>query len=129
MESAKTVRLDKWLWAVRVFKTRSQAAEASRGHKIEIGGHPVKPAREVHVGEVVIVRKDGITRTYKVLGLTEQRLSAALAKDHCEDLTPPEELERLKERMAAVPVFPKGWGRPTKKSRRELDALTQPPEQ
>jgi ribosome-associated heat shock protein Hsp15 len=124
MQSADTVRLDKWLWAVRIFKTRSLAAEACRGHKVSIMNQNAKPARDLRIGEVVQVRKDGILRSYKVLGLIEQRVGAGLVANFAEDLTSPAELELLKERKTAPgPVFAKGWGRPEKKDRRMLERL------
>ena len=123
MQATEPVRIDKWLWAARVFKTRALATEACRGNKVEIKGAPVKPARPVQVGEVITIRKDGIQRVFRVLGQIERRVSGQAAKAFIEDLTPPEELARLKERIEseALTAYPKGWGRPTKKDRRKLD--------
>jgi ribosome-associated heat shock protein Hsp15 len=86
---ADSVRIDKWLWAVRVFKTRSQATEACKKGRVEIGNLPVKPSRDVHPGEVVKVRKPPLTRNFKVLALAEKRMSAKLTTDFVEDVTPP----------------------------------------
>ncbi len=116
------VRIDKWLWAVRLFKTRSQATEACKKGRVEIGDLPVKPSREVHPGEVVKVRKPPLTRSFKVLALAEKRMSAKLAAGYAEDVTPPEELEILdiQKQMNWI-SRERGAGRPTKKDRRELD--------
>jgi len=84
---AEHVRIDKWLWAVRIFKTRSQATEACKKGRVTIGDLPVKASREVHPGEVVKVRKPPFTRSFKVLGLAEKRMGAKLAGDFVEDVT------------------------------------------
>lgn len=119
---ADSVRIDKWLWAVRVFKTRSQATEACRKGRVEIGDLPVKPSRDVHPGEVVKVRKPPLTRSLKVLALAEKRMSAKLAADFVEDVTPPEEFEILEmQKQMNWNSRDRGAGRPTKKERRKLD--------
>jgi ribosome-associated heat shock protein Hsp15 len=121
------VRIDKWLWAVRIFKTRSIATDACRNGRVTIGGQPVKPSREVRVGETIVVFKDELTRTFKVLGLLEQRVGAPLAKEYVEDLTPASEFEKKREPKFLPPMFrPKGAGRPTKKDRRALDKVNGP---
>jgi ribosome-associated heat shock protein Hsp15 len=119
---AEDVRVDKWLWAVRIYKTRSQASEACRKGHVSIGNLPVKPSRSVHVGEVVKVRKSPITRSFKILELAEKRMSAKLTVDYLEDVTPPEELEiqEMQKNMRWL-ERDRGTGRPTKKDRRELD--------
>lgn len=117
------LRLDKWLWAVRAFKTRTQAAEACRLGRVTIGGQHVKPARGVAVGEVISVRQYEITRTLKVLGWLDRRVGAAAAKAYCQDLTPASEYEKRRApNFQPVALRPKGSGRPTKKERRALDA-------
>jgi ribosome-associated heat shock protein Hsp15 len=119
---AENVRIDKWLWAVRVFKTRSQATEACKKGRVEIGDLPVKPSRDVHPGEVVKVRKPPLTRSFKVLALAEKRMSAKLAADFVEDVTPPEEFEILEMQKQMNWISrDRGAGRPTKKERRKLD--------
>ena len=119
---AEGVRIDKWLWAVRIFKTRSQATEACRKGHISIEEMPVKPSRDVHVGEVVKVRKPPISRSFKVLDLTEKRMGAKLVHNYLEDVTPAEELELLEmQKHMHWSVRDKGTGRPTKKDRRDLD--------
>ncbi len=119
---AEGVRIDKWLWAVRIFKTRSQATEACRKGHVSIGNLPVKPSRAVHVGEVVKVRKSPIVRSFKILELTGKRMSAKLTADFLEDVTPAEELEiqEMQKNMLWI-TRDRGTGRPTKKDRRELD--------
>jgi len=116
------LRIDKWLWAVRIYKTRSQATESCRKGHVTIANLPVKPSRSVHVGEVVKVRKSPIVRSFKVLGLAEKRMSAKLTEDFLEDVTPAEELEiqEMQKNMRWI-TRDRGTGRPTKKDRRELD--------
>lgn len=119
---AENVRVDKWLWAVRVFKTRSQATEACRKGHVSIDDLPVKPSRIVHPDEIVKVRKAPIERSFKVLALAEKRMSAKLAADFVEDVTPPEELEiiEMQKNMRWL-TRDRGTGRPTKKDRRDID--------
>lgn len=119
---AEGVRIDKWLWAVRIFKTRSQATEACKKGHISIGDMPVKASRDIHVGEIVKVRKPPISRSFKVLGLTEKRMGAKLVADFFVDITPKEELELLEmQKHMGWSVRDRGTGRPTKKDRRDLD--------
>lgn len=124
IEPAQHVRIDKWLWAVRVYKTRTVAAEACRGGHVKIGGDAVKASREVHVGETFEARVGVVNRTVKVLGLLEKRVGAAAVKAFMEDLTPPEEYQKARE-AAMQPQFsrPRGSGRPTKKDRRDIEKL------
>ena len=119
---AEDVRVDKWLWAVRIYKTRSQSTEACRKGHVSIGNLPVKPSRAVHIGEVVKVRKSPVVRSFKILAMAEKRMSAKLIVDFLEDVTPPEELEiqKMQNNMRWISRDP-GTGRPTKKDRRELD--------
>lgn len=119
-----TARLDKWLWAVRLFKTRSLAAESIRAGAVSINDRPAKPAREVQAGETVVVQQGVVTRTLRVIGAPASRVGAKLVAQYCTDLTPPEEFEKLKaSRVERVLARPKGSGRPTKRDRRELDRL------
>lgn len=118
------VRLDKWLWAVRLYKSRSLAAEACSNGKVQINGQDTKPARTVHLGEVITARTGDITRTMKVKGLLETRVGAKLVTNYLDDLTPPEELNKPRDPNFMTPVLrPKGAGRPTKRDRRRLDGL------
>jgi ribosome-associated heat shock protein Hsp15 len=119
-----SARLDKWLWAVRLFKTRSLAATAIRVGAVAINEQPAKPSREVHAGEIVTVQQGLITRTLRVVGAPAGRVGAKLVPEYCTDLTPPEEFEKLRvSRLERVLARPKGSGRPTKRERREVDRL------
>lgn len=119
---ADGVRIDKWLWAVRIYKTRSQATEACKKGQVSVNDLPVKPSREIHVDEVVKVRKEQISRSFKVLALSGKRMGAKLVADFLEDVTPPEELEVLEmQKHMRWSTREKGTGRPTKKDRRDLD--------
>ena len=119
-----TVRIDKYVWAIRCFKTRSEATEACKGNKVQINGVPVKPSKEVRIGDVIAVRKGIIQYTYKVLQLTENRMGAQLVPDFAENLTPQSELDKAHApRETFFVKRDRGTGRPTKKERRELDAL------
>lgn len=119
---ADTIRVDKWLWAVRVFKTRSKASEACRKGNVTVGDLSVKPSRIVHVGEIIKVRKAPITKSLKVLALSGKRMGAKVIVDFVEDVTPAEELELLEmQKNMRWSNRDRGTGRPTKKDRRELD--------
>ncbi len=116
------VRVDKWLWAVRVFKTRSIATDAVRKGRVMIDDLPVKPSRVLKVGDVVQVRKSPITYRYRVLKLAEKRMGAKLVSDYMEDITPQTELEILEvQKNMGWFQRERGTGRPTKKERRDLD--------
>lgn len=121
MNGPTTVRIDKWLWAVRIYKTRSLATDACRSGRVTIAGQSVKPSRDVRINDLIEARTGDITRTIKVMGLLEQRVGTQAAKQFAEDLTPASEYEKPKQR-ALQPLFhrPKGMGRPTKKDRRDL---------
>ena len=111
-------RLDKWLWAVRLYKTRSLAAQACREGRVMIGGQRVKPARAVHVGEIFTAKTGDLLRTVKVLGAPGSRVSAKLVPEFLEDLTPASEFQKQRERLPAAFTWNQGSGRPTKKDRR-----------
>lgn len=114
--------MDKWLWAARVFKSRNLALEACRGGHVRIGGNAVKAARPVHVGETIVVRTPGLTRTLRVLSLTDRRVGAKLVATLFEDLTPPEEILQARASFAQqVLTRPRGAGRPTKRERRLIE--------
>ena len=118
------IRIDKWLWAVRVFKTRSLAAEACKAGRVTIDDKPVKPSREVKIGDIISVRINPIVKTVKVIQLIKNRVSAKLAVDSCEDLTPKEEYDKLKmTRELNYEIRDRGVGRPTKKERRIITKL------
>ena len=117
----KQVRIDKWLWAVRIFKTRNLATEACKKGKIIIDGQPVKPSRVVKSNDVVNVKKPPVLYSYRVKGLLGKRLSARLVQEYCENITPVSEFEKLKVRERFFVVRDRGAGRPTKKERRVID--------
>jgi ribosome-associated heat shock protein Hsp15 len=118
------VRIDKWLWAVRIFKTRSLAAEACQKGHVKIGDMAVKPSRDLKGGEVIKVRMSPIEREYRVKLLTDKRMSAQLAVNFVEDITPVETLDFLNSVKAYGFEFrPRGAGRPTKRDRRMIDKL------
>ncbi|MEG0808195.1 MAG: S4 domain-containing protein [Alistipes sp.] len=118
------IRLDKYLWAVRIFKTRSDAAEAIRTNKVQINGAPVKPSREVRIGDVVSVRKVQVTYSYKVIDRVSSRLPAKDVAQYCLNITPAEELAKLNiPRETIFIARDRGTGRPTKKERRDLDSV------
>jgi ribosome-associated heat shock protein Hsp15 len=123
MDLPGKMRIDKWLWAVRLFKTRSLATEACKKGRIIIQGVEVKPSREVKPGETILVRKLPLVYTIKVTALTHNRLPAARVKEFMDDITSPEELEKLKINDHAFFIRDKGTGRPTKKDRRLMDDL------
>lgn len=127
MQEERSVRIDKWLWAVRIFKTRSQATDACRKGRILIGNAPVKPSRNIHRGEIIIVKKLPVIYTYRVKETLAKRVSAKTVKDFAEDLTPESEIIKLEK--AAVPRIlyrRRGEGRPTKKERRTIDRFRDP---
>ena len=118
------LRIDKYLWAIRVFKTRSEATEACKGGKVKVAGIPAKPSRTIQAGEVIQVRKGIVTYTYKVLRPLENRVGAKLVPDYAENLTPEEEMEKLKAPVESFFVTrDRGAGRPTKKDRRAMEQL------
>lgn len=120
------VRIDKWLWAVRLFKTRSIAIEACKKGRITIKGVTVKPSRMIKVGDVIEVRRPPVTYSFEVLNLSENRMGAKLVPDFMKDVTAPSQLEILE--MSKVSGFvdrARGTGRPTKKDRRDLEQFTE----
>ncbi|NBJ07362.1 RNA-binding S4 domain-containing protein [Alistipes sp. Z76] len=118
------IRLDKYLWAVRVFKTRSDAAEAIRNNRVAVNGGYCKPSREVREGDIIEVKRMPVVYRYKVTGLVSSRQPAKNVPDYCVNITPQEELDKLSAPRETVFVFrERGTGRPTKKERREIDAL------
>ena len=118
------IRLDKYLWAVRVFKTRSDAADAIRNNRVLVNDAYAKPSREVKEGDIISVKKMPVTYSYKVLDLVSSRQGAKLVPQYCLNITPQEELDKLTTPRETIFVFrERGTGRPTKKERREIDAL------
>lgn len=120
------VRIDKWMWATRIFKTRTIAAEACKKNRVMINGVNVKPSRMIKLGDVIQVRKPPITYSFKVLGLTERRMGAKLVPDYLENVTTPDQYEILEmNKISGFVDRAKGLGRPTKKDRRELETFTE----
>lgn len=119
-------RLDKWLWTVRIFKSRSLACDACRAGSVAVNELPAKPARDVRAGEMVTVRQGLVLRTLRVVGIPPCRVGAKLVPNYCADLTSKEELEKGRERsVQQLLAREKGSGRPTKKDRRLLDSVFQ----
>ena len=117
-------RIDKWLWAARIFKTRSIAADACKNGRVTIGGVNVKPSHMVKVGETVSVRKPPITYSFRILKTIEMRVGAKLLPEVYENVTAPEQYELLEmTRISGFVDRARGTGRPTKKDRRSLDAF------
>ncbi|HEX2862626.1 MAG TPA: S4 domain-containing protein [Lacunisphaera sp.] len=117
-------RLDKWLWSVRVFKTRPLATDACRAGKVLIGELEAKPGRDVHIGEIVTVRVGALTRTLKVTGLPRSRVAAKQLPEYLTDLTPAAEYERARQAgIEHLLARQRGAGRPTKKDRRDMGRL------
>lgn len=124
---ADTARIDKWLWASRIFKTRSIAADACKNGRVTIGGVNVKPSRPLKVGEVVSVKKPPITYSFRVLKCIEQRVGAKLVPEIYENVTDPKQYELLEmSRISGFIDRQRGTGRPTKKDRRAMEAFTDP---
>ncbi len=120
-------RIDKWMWAVRIFKTRTIAAEACKKGRVAINGAQAKPARMVKPGDVIQVRKPPVTYSFKVLQAIEKRVGAKLVPDVMENVTTPDQYELLEmNRISGFINRAKGTGRPTKKDRRDLDEFTTP---
>lgn len=116
------IRIDKWLWAVRIFKTRSIASEACKKNRVYINGVLAKSAKTINIDDVVEVKKPPLVYKYRVVGLLEKRVSAKLVADYLQDITPEQEIIKLDlMRMDSSGVRRKGEGRPTKRERRILD--------
>ena len=124
MAEKNTTRIDKWLWVVRIYKTRSIATKACAGGKVKIEGNTVKASRMVRKGDIIQVRKRVIKYEYKVLKIAEKRMGAKLVPDFLEDITPEEELDKLESaHKQPIQTREKGQGRPTKKERRVMDKV------
>lgn len=125
MEQPGDVRIDKWLWAVRLYKTRSLATTACRAGHVKFQGESIKPSHTVRVGQVFTARAGDVNRTVQVIGLLEKRVGAKLVPHYMEDLTPAVEYLRAAEdrTLPKAPKRPKGTGRPTKKERRQMENL------
>ena len=123
----EVARIDKWLWAARIFKTRSIAADACKNGRVMLGGVTVQPSRTGKVGDVVSVKKPPVTYSFKVLKTIEQRVGAKLLPEIYENVTDPKQYELLEmSRISGFVDRARGTGRPTKKERRALDAFAEP---
>ena len=119
-----TVRIDKFLWSVRIYKTRTIAAEECEKHRVLINGADVKPSRNVRAGDRLTVKKLPVVYTYEVIQLVDKRQPASLVKNYIVDTTPQDELDKAEmARMTAFVQRDRGAGRPTKKERREIEKI------
>ncbi len=119
------VRVDKWLWAVRIFKTRSIASEACKKGRVMVDNVVVKPSRNIRIGDVVQVKKPPVTFSFEVIDIAEKRMGAKLVPDFVKNVTPAEEYEILElNKLSGFVDRQRGSGRPTKKERRDLDQFT-----
>lgn len=119
-----SVRIDKWLWAVRIFKTRSIAADACRNNRVLINGSYAKPSREIKAGDVVSVKKQPVTYSFRVLELVSSRQPAKNVPLYMENITPEAELDKLNVPHETIFIVrDRGAGKPTKKERRDIDSL------
>ena len=120
-------RIDKWLWASRIFKTRSIAADACKNGRVTVGNVTVKPSRMVKVGDKISVRKPPVTYSFRILKAIEQRVGAKLLPEIYENITTPDQYELLEmNRISGFVNRARGTGRPTKKDRRQMDAFVGP---
>lgn len=127
LKHQEAARLDKWLWASRIFKTRSIAADACKNGRVTKEGVTMKPSRTVKVGEVINVKKPPITYSFKILNAIENRVGAKLISEVYENVTDPKQYELLEmSRISGFIDRQKGTGRPTKKDRRAMEAFTEP---
>ena len=121
----KEVRIDKWIWAMRIFKTRTIAAEACKKGRVMVGDVAVKPSRTVKLGDIVSVRKPPVTYSFRVKAVTENRLGAKLVPDYMENITPQSQLDLLDViKISGFIDRRKGLGRPTKREGRQLEEFT-----
>jgi ribosome-associated heat shock protein Hsp15 len=128
-EKDNRMRVDKWLWTVRQYKSRSLATEACEKGRIIIDEQSVKPSRLIKPGDVIHVKRTGLIRQLKVLKLNPGRLSAKLVPEFCEDLTPQSDIDAYRARLTRVTIYrDPGTGRPTKQERRALDDFLNPEE-
>ena len=128
MDEKNATRIDKWLWAVWIFKTRSLSTEACNGAKIKIGKKTVKASRIIRPGDIIQARKGIVKYEYKVLNIAEKRMGAKMVQDFLQDLTPDNELAKLEtSKNITYHTRKKGKGRPTKKERRNMDKFQRNP--
>jgi ribosome-associated heat shock protein Hsp15 len=128
MSSDNSSRIDKWLWSVRVFKTRSVAVEYCKKGRVHLDEVPVKPSKEIHQNDIISVRKPPIIFKFRVKGIPKNRIGAKLVPEYMENITPPEEMQKLDPNFIAFfGSRGRGTGRPTKKERRSIDTVIDSP--
>ena len=128
-EELHAVRVDRWLWATRIFKTRTLASEACQRNQVKLGGKPIKPSRNIKAGDILSIKLGPLLKEIKVVRLTEKRVSASLAKMLLSDLTSDEAYQEAREKKGQLKPtisLQRGMGRPTKKQRRQLDDFLYP---
>lgn len=124
MDQESNSRIDKWLWSVRIFKTRSIAAEYCKKGRVLMNSNSVKPSKDLRLGDIVIIRKPPVTYSFRVKGIPRNRIGAKLVSEYLENITPAEELQKLDPNfMAFYGERERGTGRPTKKERRSIDTI------
>lgn len=126
MSVLKKVRVDKWLWSVRIFKSRTMATDACKSGKVKIDGVNLKPSYSVQIGEILQVKKEGFNMTFKIVELIEKRVGAPIAQKCYENLTPEDEMNKFKDWYVSnqpTGQRKKGEGRPTKRDRRAIDSF------
>jgi ribosome-associated heat shock protein Hsp15 len=118
------IRIDKWMWATRIFKTRTIAVEACKKNRVMVNDSVIKPSRMIKIGDIVQVRKPPVVYSFKVLDLTASRVGAKLVSNYLENITSPEQYEILElQKISGFVDRARGTGRPTKKDRRDLDGF------
>lgn len=129
MNNTSDTRLDKFLWSVRIYKTRSQAADACKNKRVLLNSIAAKPSRFVSEGDLIIVKKMPVIYTYRILAIPPSRLGAKLTVNYLEDLTPEDEKRKLDIKpLSNLGFRRRGQGRPTKRERRDIDRLMDPEE-
>jgi ribosome-associated heat shock protein Hsp15 len=122
------IRIDKWMWATRIFKTRTIALEACKKNRVMVNDLPAKPSRTIKTGDIIQVRKPPVTYSFKVIELTANRVGSKLVPNYLENITPPEQYEILElQKINGFVDRARGTGRPTKKERRNLDNFSTSP--
>ena len=118
-----SVRVDKWLWAIRLYKTRTIASDACRNNRVTINGIVAKPSKDVVVGDTIVVKKPPIVFTHKVKELVNNRQPAKMVSKYMQDITPTAEIDKMKQNITIFMSRDRGTGRPTKKERRDIEDL------
>jgi ribosome-associated heat shock protein Hsp15 len=123
------IRIDKWMWATRIFKTRTIAVEACKKNRVMVNDIPAKPSRMIKAGDIIQVRKPPVTYSFQVIDLTANRVGSKLVPNYLENITPPEQYEILElQKISGFVDRARGTGRPTKKDRRSMDNFSTSPD-